>query len=244
MVARLKKISIVMILVSLLFMSPAEAATIKLKLQSGRIMEGEVTERTDDYIKIKNDKGEYKVQLKLIDEEGTQELNNVAEEKKEIVTDKTQKDWEAWMEANKTYFKQTDQLRVLYLMSISRSTQAINQALANNDIPSAGQAAEKNKTEILGLIQQIDRLTPPEGLNVYQQKMREAFLSAKKSMDVWALGDQQGYHQHRKKALRALLAAFQELRDAYLIMGATPGYIDVLDQEIQEFKDKIGKIYR
>jgi hypothetical protein len=73
MISRCIRIGAMVIILGLMFSLPAQA--VKIKLQSGREMEGEVTEKTNEYIKLKNDKGEYKIQLKLIDQDVTVALN-------------------------------------------------------------------------------------------------------------------------------------------------------------------------
>lgn len=219
-----------------------EAAWLKLRLQSGRVMEGEVMERTNEHIKLKNDKGEYKIPLKMIDEEGTQELNPT--EKKEIVTDKTMADWEKWLETNKAYYNKMQNLQKQLSMSMSKATRTINEAVRANNIAAGGQAAKQTGEQITALIKQMDQLTPPEELKIYQEKIRESFRYTKKSLDVWMLGDQQGYHQYRKRSAQSLTRALEALRDAQRMMGAPPGYSDVMDQSIEQYKKELGKTYR
>ena len=234
------KKSLILWFLSLCLSTPAGADVIRL--QSGQTREGKIIERTAEYIKLENKQGTYRIPVKMIEEESTESLQDY-ERPREIVTDKNMNDWEEWMKGQKEYRKKVEQLQQRLSELMSESAQKANAALQNQNVKAGAKTVQEARAKIVSLKKELQRIAPPAELVAYQQKIMESFEYTVKSMDFWLIADQQAYYLARKYSVRAFIEALEEWRDTNRRMGASPGYVDVMNVSIENYKKRLKKAF-
>ncbi len=234
-----------LILLSLfcLFCFAMTAQSKTIQLVSGRVLEGKILEKTDEYVKLRNLKGDVlKIPLKQI--EDPQETFSEQTQKREIVTSKTIWDFQKWMESNKENFTTIGRLNSECCTILRHSGQQIQEAFRNGKIAEGRKISLQTEQQIISLKKQLEGLSLGDELKGYQQKMIESFDHFIKSLRIWQLCDQQGYYRYYRYGVKSYADAIQELRYAYGLMGAPPGLLDVMDLEVNDLKQRSNNMYQ
>jgi hypothetical protein len=234
---------------------PINAGAETVVLKSGKSFEGEIIEKTSEYITLESNAGTYKIRFNQMDpgskarilgqtEEGAHSQVSSSEElMNALPEDLSMQDVQVKMEAYREYFKQVDDLLWNYRNIMFRSTKSINQAVGAKNYSRGGQAADQTWQQIRNLEKLLAKLAPPPELKNYNQRVSDVFRYTIKSIDAWSYGDQQTYYRYHRSASKAFLASMEERKKFSEFVGMLAAMLDQMDATIQYFQKQIDSSY-
>jgi len=208
-----------------------------IKLTSGKVFEGEIIEKTQEYIKMNTSVGEITIPIKSIDPDSLSSGgagSEISEEEK-AASFKVD-DWDQWIAQNQGYLDIISEMQQKYLSTMDESTRNINEALGKKDIKAGKAAAVKARSKLLFLKEEVLKVQPPKELQGFHEKIQQTYNYAYKSVSMWLVADQQAYYKYYKRSQKAYIASVSELKDLYKYNDAPAEVVEIMEKSVEIFK--------
>lgn len=231
------------------------------ELKSGKVIEGRIVEEGEDYFKINESGRVFKVRKSLLNDETLKKLRAPQDEARasgeageeagaagetpgesstessSAAGDDSVVGWTGWYMTSSYYINQV-QRNMLELERISQeSIMKFAVAYQAQDRQKAFNYMQQYRGQIQELIDTFNEtVTPPPEFELYHTKILDYQKYVKKIMDAFVLLDRQSLLINRKRALRALIEGFEELKRLCEKHNAPAEYIEPLDASITLYR--------
>ncbi|MBU0468855.1 MAG: hypothetical protein KKD07_01045 [Candidatus Omnitrophica bacterium] len=230
-----KNVALVVFCLSVLSIRVSFADSIKL--MSGKVFEGEIIERTQEHIKMNTNLGVVTIPIKRIDPDSFSNggADGVISEEEKAESYKVD-DWDQWMAQNQGYLDIIGEMQLKYLAAMEESTINIGEALGRKDIKAGKAAANKARSRLSVLQEEVSKVQPPEELKGFHEKIKQTYSYANKSINMWLITDQQAYYKYYKRSQKAYISSVIELKDFYKYNEAPAEVVEVMEKAVKTFQ--------
>lgn len=224
-----------------------------IHLKNGRIIEGEVTDQTDEYIKIQSGGGIFKINFSQMSAKSQdlfrQDIKVSRHEKERKAIEGSPSGdsaaqttesvgvvgWTGWQLTSSYYRNQAE--RNMMEMNRLAFQGAMRVAQSGATLKQRYEAEmrwlQEARVQVGDLIKDFQSVNPPPEFARYHAKILEFQSAARKSMDAHLLKDMQAYTRWHRKGLLAFIQALEELQILFKKHGAPAEEIKKIDKQIR-----------
>ncbi len=235
------------------FVSAAVLRADSVTLKTGRVIEGDIVDRGEDFVTIHDGESSFKVRYTQMSEESRALLNgesppvkktgSTEEVLERLAMELGKEEWKERVEIYRKYFEQVGDLQVQFIVTMLQSAVIINHSLRRKNVPISAKLVQETYQQILYLKEQMEQLTPLEELRPFHEKVANSFALTLKAIDAWSVGDQHIYYSCDKKAGQSMIDAMEEYALFIEILGTSPGEIKIMRAATAHMRSQIEQLY-
>lgn len=230
------KLKLLVIFCNFFISFPSLASAADVELRSGRIISGEIVEKTDSYIKIQSTSGNsYKIPFKeLLDP--NEFVGKMAESATAVVENFPASSWEEWYPTAQPYVIPAEKIMLDILKSLKDSNITFSFTF---QLQGGGEMVNQVKVAVAQVneyIFQLNQLQPPEEFKKFHAKL--TWLS-KAILEIYGsllMNDPDTFYLCQKKINRFTVACLEEFQELLKRHKAPYEVLEATNQKIDFFK--------